>query len=80
MQFLSPDNNNFIIIRILAVDVCLSNQIFCPHEGFTMTTMSKGCRDGGDRLAITNNQHAPDRYLKESLTKYVKNIDAIHHE
>ena len=29
--------------------------------------MNKVCRDRGDRLAITNNQHAPDRYSKVYL-------------
>ena len=37
---------------------------------FKMTTMSKGWRDSGNVLAITNNQRAPSRYSKASLIKY----------
>ena len=37
-----------------------------PPDGFTMITMSKVLRYGGDILAITNNHHAPNRDSKES--------------
>ena len=59
MAFLSPDQKHVLVIRTSAAEWCLSNQQFSPPDDFTMTTMSKGWRDGGDRLAITNNQHAP---------------------
>ena len=38
-----------------------------PSDGFMMKTMIRGWRYGGDRLAITKNQHAPNRYSKASI-------------
>ena len=43
------------------------NQKILPPDVFTMTTMSKGWRDGGNRLAIANNQYAPNRYSRAYL-------------
>ena len=59
-----------LIIKTPAGQLCLSNKKFTPTDGFTMVTMSKGWRDGGDVLAIPNNQHAPNRYSKAYLIKY----------
>ena len=38
-----------------------------PHDGFTMTIMSKVCRCRSYRLAIINDQHAPNIYSKAYL-------------
>ena len=46
-----------------------------PPDSFTMTTMSIGWRDGDNRLAITNNQHEPNRYSKSHLIE--DNINKI---
>ena len=63
MDFLSPDQNYNLLITTQNSEWFLSNRPPppCPN-GFIMTTMSKGYRESGDRLAITNNQHAPNRY------------------
>ena len=55
--------------------LCLSNQQFVPSGSFRMTTTSKGWRDGGNGLAITNNKHAPKIYSKLYLIEY--NINEV---
>ena len=70
MDSLSLDQNHAPLIRTATVYCCISKQQLPPTDGFTMTTTSKGWIDGGARLATTNNQHAPNRYLKVHLIEY----------
>ena len=77
MAFLSPDQNYVLFFRISAGQWCLLGRQFPPPGSFTMTTMSKGWRDGGDRLAITNNLLGGPKYgpgsepqWKASRTRY----------
>ena len=56
-----------MFIITLAADWCILKRQFTPRAGFMVTTVSRGWRDGEDRLAITNKQHEPNRYPKASL-------------
>ena len=49
--------------------MCISNRNKFPPDDFTMTTISKLCRYGGNRLAIKSHQHALHRYSKSPLAK-----------
>ena len=40
-----------------------------PPGGFTTTKVNKEKGDGDNRLAMTNNRHAPNRYSKAYLIK-----------
>ena len=69
------ENGLTLFVRTSAGELCLSNPQFFPPDSFTMATMSNGWRDGGDRSAIRNNKHAPNRYSNFCLIKdniYVK--------
>ena len=69
----SSQNNHFLFITPNFYQKILSgirnHQVRC-HDGFMMITMSKGWREGINRSAITNNQHAPNRYYSLPSSKY----------
>ena len=68
--FLSPDQNHVLLLRKLAKYWCLPNQYFFSLDSFTVATISKGQRDDGDVLAITNSHHEPNIYSRQYLSQY----------
>ena len=59
-----PDHTNDLFIITLYEYRCLLKRKSSLPGVFTVTTISKGCRDVGNRLAITNNQHTPNIHSK----------------
>ena len=52
MDFLSPDQNNYLFIWTSDKKLCLSNRHFRPPDILMMTTMSKEWRDDHNRLSV----------------------------